>query len=130
MSVQIEKSLEQRLVAIETTLAELQERLKESSMASELRFRRIWKQDIEAAHRGHLQDVLTHVEARVDNLAHAQVRSMGEDVRARLNRHDARVSEIVAAAKEELEHKVANIVVVILAEYGVKSRENQPIKYQ
>jgi hypothetical protein len=106
--------------------------------ALEVRLRRMWKQDIDAAYRGQISDILSHVESRVSsqvsNLVHpvvsGAVNNAQADTREALTKHDARVSESIAAAKKSLEDEVAKIVVKILAEYGVKGRDNQPIKFE
>ena len=83
--------------------------------ALELRFRRLWKDDIFAYHRGHIQETLCHVDARLTNA----------DVY--LKHSEARIEQAVLNA---LEDKIAAIVIKILAEYRVKGGDGKAIKYE
>jgi hypothetical protein len=121
---------------------------KTTDAALELRLRRMWKDDISAAYRGQVNDVLSHVESRVRELvteslqtmsgrlsehdAKTQERRRQHDTETRecLRKNDDRVKQHIDDAERALEHQVANIVVKILAEYGVVSSfDNQVIKY-
>jgi hypothetical protein len=123
---------EQRIEALETELKGL-------NAAFELRLRGIWKHDIDSAYRGQVNDIVSrskeHTETDVQNhLRKADVNGRLNDqdrkVSERLNQHDARVTERISSAQRELEDRAANIVVRILAEYGVKGKDNQPIKFE
>jgi hypothetical protein len=98
--------------------------------ALELRLHRMWKHDIDCAYRSQLQDVLSHLESSlpslVSNLARPILDAVNKaastarnDTTEALNKHQARVSESIAAAQTQLESRITAIVVKVLKEYQV-----------
>ena len=113
--------------------SETQLQQEKSHIADELRLRRMWKNDIDAAYRSQASDVLTHVadhvERKLQNALTGHDRNVRDVLQTENKKNVAHLAELNQQAMDALEDLVANIVVKILAEYGVRGRDNQPIQF-
>ena len=102
-------------------------------VADEMRLRRMWKNDIDAAYRSQASDVLTHVvdhvERKLQNALTGHDRNVRDTLRSESIKNVAALAKMNKQAAAALEDLIANIVVKILSEYGVRGRDNQPIQF-
>jgi len=119
-------------------LSERIRQLEGQDTASELRFRRLWKNDIDAAYRSQIQDILLHVDSKVAELLHEPLQKASDDVRKaldeqtskateHLSRNDLSIEERFSDLKKHLEHQVAAIVIGLFREYRVLDHRGKPI---
>ena len=93
----------------------------------EMRFRRMWKHDIDAHYRGIVQDVLAHVETASHNAIREPLSQQSESVRDALKNHsaniEARIAEMLTDFRNSLENEIAQIAVKVLDEYKHELRK-------
>jgi hypothetical protein len=97
---------------------------------AELRQRRIAQQDIQAALRGQLADLMSHVESGVETLIRKEVSRQLEthehtqqQVRELVSSNNARIEKERADFTRGIEDTVAGIVLKLLKEYWVLDSE-------
>jgi len=74
--------------------------LNDAITQAELRFRRMWKDDFAAALRGQLNDLIAHVETRVE----ARIKTIvAENLRAPVESHEASTKALLAMVQSDRE---------------------------
>ena len=100
---------------------------------AELRFRRMWKDDFAAALRGQLNDLIAHVETRVE----ARIKTIvAENLRASVESHEASTKALLAMVqsdrdfwiryREALKDEIKGVCLETLQEFHVIDENGYP----
>jgi hypothetical protein len=137
-TVEVKESLEERLTRVESLQAAAEKDLSARFMQAEIRQRNTGKQDIQAAIRGQLVEMVSHVESSVAGLIKREV---AEQLRPYLGKYDSefersqqQVKDLVAANYRRLEadraafikgfeNEVTRTVLQVLQDYWVLDSE-------
>lgn len=109
-------------------IADLEKQIKQFETHLELRFRRMWKQDIEANIRGTVNDLVAHAQSRQDSAIRSAVREAIEpyrqQVRDTVAASNEHVREYINDFRKDFADCVAGEVLKILREYWVLDENN------
>jgi hypothetical protein len=137
-TVEVKESLEERLTRVESLQAAAEKDLSARFLQADIRQRNTGKQDIQAAIRGQLVEMVSHVESSVAGLIKREV---AEQLRPYLEKYDSefersqqQVKDLVAANNEKakadradfiksFEDTVTTTVLKVLQDYWVLDSE-------
>jgi hypothetical protein len=117
-------------IQVEAKLEELNRRMDDSRKQDEIYFRRLCKQDIDAALRGRSMDLVAQVDRKTSEIVQEEVSRRIQPYVEAQNRSQQRVHEMLQSDNERLtkereefrksfEDQVAAVVLTILREYYV-----------